>query len=206
MSVKNSRPQPEAYAESVLKLLKGSISEDHDNKTWDNLITYEKSIRSYLGKIGLDLYLDKIDGYAFLRQTRDDENEGEEDVLNLPKLTVRRSLNRKETLLVVLLREALLDWEENHPEDPPILKRSSIHERLNPYFPETGNEVERIKELDRIIARVVDYGFIRDLRNDHFKIERIIKAKLPMEDLKIIKEKLESGGEDEPILSDSDRS
>lgn len=201
------RPQPKAYAAVILKLLKGAISFDQDPKIWDLLIGNEKNVRGYFADIGLELYLDRDDGYAFLRQTVDDETDADEDVFQLPKLTVRRSFNKKETLLLLLLREALLDQEENSPEDPPILKKTSLYEKLEPFFPTTGNEPERIREFDRIIQRVVEYGFLRDLKNDHYRIERIIKAKLTLDDLKNIREQFQLGGvSDESISSDPYRS
>ncbi|MCC5814827.1 MAG: DUF4194 domain-containing protein [Leptospira sp.] len=203
---RSDRSQPKPYAAPILKLLKGAISYDQDPKNWELLLTHEKNIRSHFSDIGLELYLEKIDGYAYLRQTNDEESESEEDLLQLPKLTVRRSFNKKETLLLVILREALLELEDNHPENPPILKRSEIHEKLHPFFPTSGNEVERIRELDRIIQRVSDYGFLRDLKNEHYRIERIIKSKLTVDELKSIRDKFQSVGVmDESISSDPDR-
>lgn len=200
--IQNERPHPpKPFAGPILKLLKGAISLDQDPKNWELLLNYEKNIRSHFADISLELYLEKEDGYAFLRQTRDEESETEEDFIQLPKLTVRRSFNKKETLLLIILRETLLEWEENRPENPPILKRSELHEKLDPFFPASGNEVERAKEFDRIIQKVVEHGFLRDMRNEFFRVERIIKAKITVEDLKQIREKFQAGGVHDESIS-----
>lgn len=191
----------EPFAGPVLKLLKGSLDMESDSKFWDILLVYEKPIRTYLGKIGLELHLDKTDGYAFLRQTSDEndsteEEEGNSGGISLPKLTVRRALNRKETILILLLREALQDWEEKNPELSPLVRRTFIYEMLDPFFPETGNQVDRYKEFDRLIAKMLDYGFLRDMKEDHFKIMSIIKAKLPVDELQELRNILSKGAVD----------
>jgi hypothetical protein len=190
------------YAASVLKLLRGSISEDTDAKDWEQLLTYEKQIREYLDKIGITLHLDKTDCYAFLKQSDPGEDS---DLPALPRLTRRTMIRKNETLLLILLREALLEIEEQNAAVSPVLRRESIYEMMNPYLPETTDEVERRKDIDRIIAKIMDLGFLKDLKNDHFKIERIIKARVNLEELEIIKNKFSKGAPDDgTVFSDDD--
>jgi hypothetical protein len=69
------------YSLSLIALLKGIVY-NHQKEVWDNLLHYEPDIKKYFVPIGLELFLDKSEGYAFLRQ-----KEWEEDELQLPKLT-----------------------------------------------------------------------------------------------------------------------
>jgi hypothetical protein len=192
----------EPYAAPILKLLRGSISEDTDTREWERLLVYEKQIRDYLRKIGLTLHLDKVDCYAFLKQS---EHEDESENPVLPRLTRKRMISKRETLLLVLLRESLLDIEEKNAASAPILRRDEIHEKLSPFFPVTLDEVERKKDFDRIIGRIVDLGFLKDMKNEHFKIERIIKARVSLDELDVIKNKFSQGASDDgTILPDVD--
>jgi hypothetical protein len=93
----------------VIRLLQGSLSAD-DAGVWNNLLLHETSVREYLAKIGLELVLNEIDGYAFLRQP-DIEDEDRQKI-PLPRLTRRDRLSYHVTLLCALLRERLdqFDW------------------------------------------------------------------------------------------------
>ncbi|EMJ93483.1 DUF4194 domain-containing protein [Leptospira alstonii] len=190
-------------ASSVLKLLRGPISLDDDPKAWDQLRRYEKEVREYFEKIGLILHLDEADCYAFLRQTSDDTDEGDKE--KLPVITRKIAINRKETLLLVLLREVILEREEKDPSSSVIVRKEDIYELLKPYFPKTTNEVDLYKEFDRMIRAVENLGFIRMMDGSGIKIRKILKAKLSVADLERIKSKFREGdSDDEPIQSQNE--
>jgi hypothetical protein len=97
--------KPERYAPIVLMLLKEPLY--HGEKWWDELVnSYETEVRTYLAKIGLDLVLDKADGYAFLQQPEIEDGDDK-----LPRLMRRMKLNREQALLCVVLRQLLLDFD-----------------------------------------------------------------------------------------------
>ena len=45
--------QQNEYASVIIHLLKGSVF--HDHSCWKDLLIYQKSIREYISKIGLEL-------------------------------------------------------------------------------------------------------------------------------------------------------
>ena len=48
---------------SLIALLKGVVYDHHKN-VWANLVEYESDVRKYFSTIGLELWLDKSEGYA----------------------------------------------------------------------------------------------------------------------------------------------
>ena len=99
------------YSLSLIALLKGIVY-NHQKEVWENLLHYESDVKKYFIPIGLELFLDKSEGYAFLRQ-----KELEEDELQLPKLAEKRQEKITTTINRVLeigfLRK-LEDLEKNY--------------------------------------------------------------------------------------------
>ncbi|HAO28688.1 MAG TPA: hypothetical protein DCQ68_15600, partial [Chryseobacterium indologenes] len=86
------------YSASLIALLKGIVY-SHQKETWENLLQYEPDVKKYFIPIGLELFLDKSEGYAFLRQ-----KEWEEDERPLPRIAEKRSLNFMTSLVCIVLR------------------------------------------------------------------------------------------------------
>ena len=57
------------YSLSLIALLKGIVY-NHQREVWENLLHHEPDIKRYFVPIGLELFLDKSEGYAFLRQKK----------------------------------------------------------------------------------------------------------------------------------------
>ncbi|MFW2475380.1 MAG: DUF4194 domain-containing protein, partial [Sediminibacterium sp.] len=70
------------YSLSLVSLLKG-ILYDHQTLAWENLRKYEPEVKKYFSAIGLEVYIDKSEGYAFLRQVQ------LEDEVEIPKIAER---------------------------------------------------------------------------------------------------------------------
>ncbi|EMJ85550.1 PF13835 domain protein [Leptospira kirschneri str. JB] len=179
------------FASSVLKLLKGPVSLENDPKGWDQLKSQAERVRNHFSEIGLTLHLDDVDCFAFLKQTSDEEEEDEKE--KLPVLTKRIAINRKETLLLVLLREAMLEKEEKDLSSPVLLRKEEIYERLRPFFQKTTNEVDLLKDFDRMIRSVEGFGLIRILDDFSVKVQKILKAKISVAELERMKAKFQEG-------------
>jgi Domain of unknown function (DUF4194) len=181
----------EPFAPTVIKLLQAPIFSD-DTQAWNMLLTYLDQVRIYCAKIGLELYLQEEDGFAYLRQPELEDEDGQ--LIELPRLTRRLQLNYQTTLLCVLLRERLLQSESSDLESSTcILTRGQIHELLINFLPERNNELTEQSKMDALITRVVDLGFLRRLTKlgpDYFEVRRILKAKIDADQLVIIKERL----------------
>lgn len=178
------------YAPAVIRLLQGTLSVD-DAAVWNILLLHETPVREYLAKIGLELVLNEIDGYAFLRQPDLEGEDGRK--LALPRLTRRDRLSYHVTLLCALVRERLDQFEASTPEvERLILTGDDLREMLRPFLRERGDERALIKKIDETASRVVDLGFLRRLGNDNrYEVRPILKARIGSEVLADVLARLE---------------
>lgn len=152
-----------------------------------DLLNYENDVKKYFEVIGLSLYVDKTEGFAFLRQIEQQEDEQG----NYLRLIEKRQLSYPVTILLVMLRKCLLEADSSSGETRIILGKEKIREMLKMFFPETTNEVRWYK-IDECINRVVEFGFLRKLKTNpnQYEINRIIKAKISAEVLQGIEQEL----------------
>ena len=171
---------------SVL-LLKGILYRNQE-QAWEALLRYRGSIASYFEVLGLQLIVDEAEGYAYLRQQTSEE-EGED----FPRLMSRRRLSYPLTLFLVLLRKRLLEFETLGTESRLVLSQNDMIEMMRLYWNELDtNERKREDQLVLHIKKLASYGFLNPLKaeKDRYEVNRILKAYLPIEELKDISEKL----------------
>ena len=180
MSDLKSKKEHPAFSAVLIKLLQGFLLQE-DKQAWETLQMHQTAVRAFFTTLGLHLHLDEQDGYAFLRTTPMDESDDGTLTNAQKKLTLMRKvpLSFEVSLLCVLLREALDQFDATvHDDHRLIMTKSDIYELLKLYFPNTHDETKLIRRLDSIINKVIDLGFIRELKSDTSRIEvlRIIKA------------------------------
>lgn len=179
------------YAPVIIKLLQGALFYD-DTAHWDMLLSHLSPVRDYFAKIGLEVFLSEADGYAFVRQAAIEDDAGRP--IALPRLTRRDRLAYHVTLLCVLLRERLDQFDASASEsDRLILTLADIHELLRLFVKERSDERVLLRKIDAAIERVVDLGFLRRLggAEERFEVRRIIRARIETEILPEIKARLE---------------
>ncbi len=179
------------YAGAVIRLLQGTIFEE-DRKVWNDLLTYQRPIREYFDRIGVTLHLDEKDGYAFLTQAEVDH---EED--NIPRLIRRIPLSYEVTLLLVVLRESLEEFDlKNIDASKCFISDIDIKEKIEVMFAEKTNKVRLIAKFDSYINQVANLGFLKEVNSGEgagemrrFEVRRVIRAKINNEKLEEIKGK-----------------
>jgi hypothetical protein len=178
------------FAPVIINLLKGVLYEDN-SQAWNLLIQYEPEVKKHFEGIGIDVYVDEAEGYAFLKQQElnPEENDGE---LALPALIERRQLSYPITLLCVLLRKRLLEEDASGGNMKVVLSKEEIVDMIRVFLPEHSNEAKIIDSIDTYINRIISYGFLRKLKNEEgkFEVKRIIKAKITADILQNIEQKL----------------
>lgn len=211
MSLSSTKPkkleQNVAYSSVLIKLLQGSIVAD-EKKYWESLLIYQDAIRDYFSTLNLQLHLSMEDGYAFLKQSRQDatvsDAEGEaiegdeveeDDTFSaaVPSLVRRMPLSFEVSLLCVLLREALEQFDSRVSDDHRlVLHRTDIYELLKLFYEEKTDETKQVKRFDSLINKVTELGFLKELKgNQHsFEVKRIIKAQVDAEKLRDIKRQM----------------
>lgn len=160
----------------LVQLLKGVVYEEQHARLWPDLLKLQAAVRDYCRVIGLELYIDEAEGYAFLRQQADEE---EEDERTIPRLIPRRSLSFPVSLLLVLLRKRLAEEDASGGETRVVLSREQVIDLMVLFMPEQKNEARINDQINTAINRAVDYGFLRKLKEDGgdmLEIRRILKA------------------------------
>lgn len=175
------------YAPLILKLLQGVVY--YDDKQWEQMISYAAPIRRHFSAIGLELHLDEAEGYAYLTQPDDEESSD-----TLPRLVRRMPLTYNATLLCVLLRESLQQFDARSPDEPRhILNRNQIQEMMQFFFAEQTDMTRLERQIDSAIRQVENIGFLKKLNNENeelYEVRRIIKAKISADTLADIREQL----------------
>lgn len=159
----------------VVPLLKGVLYQEENPALWGSLLHLQASVRDYVAVLGLELMLDEAEGYAFLRSRQDDDDN---DQSAIPRLVARRQLSYPVSLLLALLRKKLAEFDAGGGDTRLILSRDEVVELIRIFLPAGSNEVKLIDQVDAILNKIAELGFIRRLRGQGQMIEvrRIIKA------------------------------
>ncbi|MBC7605300.1 MAG: DUF4194 domain-containing protein [Ramlibacter sp.] len=162
----------------LVPLLKGVTYRTEDAVHWDALLQLQGRVRDHIAVLGLELMLDEAEGYAFLRSRPEPAQTVDPAAPRLPRLVVRRPLSFQVSLLLVLLRKKLAEFDATGGDTRLILSREQIVEMLRVFTPEGSNQARLIDQIDTQLNRAVDLGFVRRLRGQEhmFEVQRILKA------------------------------
>lgn len=177
----------------LIQMLKGVLYEDLRPDLWRDLLLFRAQAGDYFERIGLSLFIDEAEGYAFLRQKEESEEDAAEEAKEpLPRLVPRRQLSYPLSLLLVLLRKKLVEQDAGGGQTRLILTREQIIDMIQVFLPESANEARLIEQIDSHINRVVEYGFLRRLKGEEsrFEVRRIIKALVDADWLTDLNDKL----------------
>lgn len=172
----------------IIHLFKGILYNSNES-VWKSLLQYETHVRNYFAVVGLELTINEAEGFAFLKQ----KVFSEETTGNIPKLVEKRQLSFPVSILAILLRKRLLEFDNKGNDSRLVLKKSEIVELLISFLPNnTSNEKKVIDKIDTYISRLVELGFLRELKNEegYYEVSRILTAYMPVEQLQLTLDKL----------------
>jgi hypothetical protein len=157
----------------LVALLQGVVYRDGDTNVWQALFELQARVRDYCATIGLELLFDEAEGYAYLRQRPPVDGEPE-----LPRLIQRRQLSYPVSLILILLRKRLTEFDATGGDTRLIVSRDQIADQIRLFLPDTANEARLLDRIDAHLNKVIELGFIRRLRgqDDQFEVRRILKA------------------------------
>ena len=176
--------------EAIVLLMKGLFDRTDNEAAWEALTGFAHgTITDYFEVIGLEPVIDEAEGYAFLRQKTPGEGEP-----GLPRLIPARELGYKVSLLCVLLRKRIADFDMQSDDFRAVVTKEELVEQLLLFMPETFDEVKLRRELDTTIRKVEELGFLKKLRNEqeHYEIRRSVKAFVDAQWLADFDEKLKA--------------
>jgi hypothetical protein len=157
----------------LVALFQGVLYRAPDEALWQPLVDLQSRVRDYCATIGLELMLDDAEGYAYLRQRA--QLPGEPD---FPRLVQRRQLSYPVSLILVLLRKKLAEFDATGGETRLVISREQIAEQVRLFLPATANEARLLDRMDTHLNKVIELGFLHRLRGQEhqFEVRRILKA------------------------------
>ena len=177
------------YSKAIVSLLKKTV--EKNSPVWNDIVNYQSDIQDYLSVIGLEMILKEDDGFAYVKQIVYDDD----STLNLVS---RRQLGFETSLVLIVLRQVLEDYDNNPIETQSfdkIITNNEIKDEVKLFLSDNYNKVKLEKDLDSCIKTVCDLGFLKEImRSDdeiRYKIHRIIKEKVTLQDLDTFKKNLE---------------
>ncbi len=180
----NSIPPPADWSAVAVRLLQGVVYHDDNLDNWELLLENVSPITEYFGKLGLLLVVDEPDAMAYLRQL--DEEELQPDFASVPRLFRRTPLGYDATLLCVLLRDELRQYEEEDVQNERcVITQSDLLQLWEVFFPDQTDSVRLNRSLTAALRKMEELKFVRQFEKEppSWEIRRIIKARLPLSDL-----------------------
>ena len=161
-----------AFSRTLVALFKNIVYRDANREHWDTIELYKHKIEDFVNKIGLTLIVDEMDGYAFLKQRTYSDDE------YIPRLIPRHALGYELSLLLMILRKQLLEFDSTTGDKRLILTKQQIVDRMKLYLKDTTNEVKLIESIHRNVERAESMGFLSRIKgnDDSFEVMRIIRG------------------------------
>ena len=181
--------EEQAIAVTIIDLMRGVVYRESQEDVWAALDRHGAAVRDHFATIGVGVVVDDTEGYAYLHSQEPDD-----DANPLPRLVRRRSLTYNVSLLLVLLRKRLVEFETTGGEGKLVLSRDQIVEMLRVFFAGSTNEARVMDRVDRTVkpkgekkgrgfdhknkVQVADLGFVRPLRGQPnlWEVRRVLKA------------------------------
>lgn len=188
-------PPPAGWSAAAVRLLQGVVYHDDGEKIWEMVLGSVSQLTEYFSKLGLLLIVDEADGMAYLRQLdSDDLPEGYEPI---PRLFRRVPLGYDATLLCVLLRDVLRQFEEEDVQNLRcVVPQLDLLAMWRAFFPEQTDEIRLNRALHVALRKLEELRFVRQFEQEPptWEVRRIIKARLPLADLERLKQSLLEAG------------
>ena len=107
-----------SYSKAIVYLLRKTV--EKSSPVWNDILLYQSNIQEYLSVIGLELIVKKDEGFAFVKQIVYDDT-----TLNL---VTRRQLGFEVSIVIIVLRQLLEDYDSNPTETQSLDRIISTNE------------------------------------------------------------------------------
>lgn len=180
-------PEEHATASAIIALMRGVVYRESAQDVWTTLDRRGAPVRDHFSTVGVDVVVDDAEGYAYLRVQEADEGDDP-----LPRLVKRRTLTYNLSLLLVLLRKRLVEFETSSSDGKLVLTRDQLVDLVALFLPDATDEARAIERIDTTIRQAADLGFLRELRSQpgHWEVRRILKAYVDAQTLSDFADKL----------------
>lgn len=185
------------FGAAAVHLLRGVLYREKES-AWAALIRYRGRLEEYFAVLGLQLLVDEAEGFAYVRQYQPEEAAEAGLPDDFPGLMSRRPLSYPLTLLLVLLRKRLLEFEMAGNDTRLVLSERDMVEMMRIYEDTLQtNERKREDQILNYVKRLAKYGFLQPMKAEanRYEVNRILKAYLPVDELKEVAAKLRAYAE-----------
>lgn len=160
---------------AAIALMKGVVYRDTHEQAWQHILRLRPQLADHMAVLGLDVHLDEAEGWAYLRARPDDPDQP------LPRLIPRHKLSLPQSLLLALLRKALLEFDATDGVGRLVLSRDRIIADLRTFLADSPNEARLVDQADATISKIVDLGYLRQVKGTsassaEYEVRRILKA------------------------------
>ncbi len=185
------------FSKILINLMKGIVYREDDVNIWNYLEDNESRVSDHFKIIGLQLIVDKSRGYAYLKQIIFNPEEEQ-----LPRLIRKQPLSRQVSILIVVLRQIVIEKENSGSDDRIIVSFDDIADKYRAFYPNSNDDEKRFyTNLKSYLKKVVELDFIRELKSeeDNYEIKPIIVSFVDMEWLNNLKNILEKESQEHNI-------
>ena len=183
------------YASAIIKLLQSRAVYDND-RYWQIILQHEIGIRNHFGEIGIELDLNRSEGYVRITQ-----KEFADDELNPPIKLIRKfALNYEQSLMAIVLREWLEEHSVSYQSGSRLfISKEQLRNRIELFFKNQNNRKSLIGKLDALIEKMVENSFLEvnqkdeaNPENTRYEVKTLVKIKISNEKLEEFKAKLKN--------------
>lgn len=166
---------PPSLSIAAIALMKGVVYRDTHEQAWHHVLRLRPQLADHMAVIGLEVHVDEAEGWAFLRSRPDDPDQP------LPRLIPRHKLSLLQSLLLALLRKALLEFDATDGVGRLVLRRDRIIGDLRTFLADSPNDARLVDQADATISKIVDLGYLRPVKGTsgadaEYEVRRILKA------------------------------
>ncbi len=159
----------EAFSRICIALLRGVVFRSVQEELWQSMLEQRVKVEDYLAKIGLVLYVDEMDEYAYLRQREEED---------LPRLVPRYPLSYGLSMLLVILRKQLGEYDASNGDSRLIVIKDDLVLKMKAFFPAMTNEIKFQQDVERYMKRAEEMGFLQKLaaQQDSYEVRPLIRS------------------------------
>ena len=140
-------------------LLKNYIDREDDKQLFESLVRQEREVEEFCRRLFLRLVVDHEAGYAYVRSLSEEElpqNVGQRP----PQLLTKRSLPFYDSMVLILLRQRLLEFELSGQFGRLVLERAEILTMVKTFVHNVNNDKRLDDNLNKAIDNLCSLGLL----------------------------------------------